>query len=710
MNITILEMAQATIEIFGGLICIMLAVIIIINGYKRDSWKHLKWMFFSMSLILFSEAAAYIFRGNTDTFSILMNRGGNFVVFFLNIIMINLFLLCMYDLFGERGKTPSTIYKKLVWICSTISFLILVMNFFTGWMYYFDQANDYHRNTGWYVYTLFNLICIIIGFAMCIRYRKAVRIGMLAALLIYALAPIISIVLQMLIYGISITNIGVFAALVLMFLVYLREWSRTRERKDKERRKFDLVVLFIIMTISMGAFLFFSLISIHRIATRNSENNSMLIAQMVKDSVENEVLKPIIVSETMANDYSLKEYMKKSSDDSPESVQNEVASYLDSIRNGFGYPMVYVVCDASKAYYTCDGICEFIDVEKHEQDAWYKRFVEEGKHYDLEVDTDVVNHWDLSVFVNTEITDENGNYLGVCGVGIEMTTLQDFIKRYEEKYDVKINLMDREGMIQIDSDIERIRRDRLDNSYLDNVGSGDFYYEKGDESSRMTKYLETLDWYLVVEDCNPEKISVIELTTTSIIIFLIAFMMMGIVFTVIMIREKKTSKELRERREISITDDMTGLFNRRAYEEDCLKIQETDLVSRMTLIMMDLNGLKSVNDTYGHMAGDELIIAAAKCVQTSMGKYGKVYRIGGDEFMAFMECNSDQLHDMIHTFEHVVNSWKGTYPCKLSISKGVVVCKEHEKLTFEEIKELADKLMYEDKNKHYESEAMCKQT
>ena len=110
------------------------------------------------------------------------------------------------------------------------------------------------------------------------------------------------------------------------------------------------------------------------------------------------------------------------------------------------------------------------------------------------------------------------------------------------------------------------------------------------------------------------------------------------------------------------------------------------------------------------MAGDELIIAAAKCVQTSMGKYGKVYRIGGDEFMAFMECNSDQLHDMIHTFEHVVNSWKGTYPCKLSISKGVVVCKEHEDLTFEELKELADKLMYEDKNKHYESEAMCKQS
>ena len=147
MNITILEMAQATIEIFGGLICIMLAVIIIMNGYKRDSWKYLKWMFFSMSLILFSEAVSYISRGNTDSFSILMNRGGNFFVFLLNIIMINLFIRCMGSLFGERGETPSAIHKKLVWICSTISFLILVTNFITGWMYYFDQANYYHRNT-----------------------------------------------------------------------------------------------------------------------------------------------------------------------------------------------------------------------------------------------------------------------------------------------------------------------------------------------------------------------------------------------------------------------------------------------------------------------------------------------------------------------------------------------------------------------------------
>lgn len=65
-----------------------------------------------------------------------------------------------------------------------------------------------------------------------------------------------------------------------------------------------------------------------------------------------------------------------------------------------------------------------------------------------------------------------------------------------------------------------------------------------------------------------------------------------------------------------------------------MKIIENNSLSEITVIMMDVNGLKTVNDSCGHMAGDELIIGAAKCIQTSMGEYGKVYRVGGDEFYA----------------------------------------------------------------------------
>lgn len=177
--------------------------------------------------------------------------------------------------------------------------------------------------------------------------------------------------------------------------------------------------------------------------------------------------------------------------------------------------------------------------------------------------------------------------------------------------------------------------------------------------------------------------------------------MMGIVFFVMSIRERKASKELAERRKISLTDDMTGLFNRRAYEEECANILKNDRISKISILMMDVNGLKTANDTYGHLAGDELIIEAAKCIQTALGELGKAYRTGGDEFIALLTCSEEKQRDVLQTLERLVGSVKCSYPCELSISKGVVVCKEHPDMTFEEMKDLADKRMYEDKEEFY---------
>ena len=701
MNITNLEMTQATIEIFAGAICLMLAVIVLMNGHERKCWRLLKWMLFSMAVIFFAEACAYIFRGNTDRIGVFMTRSMNFIVFLFNIILIVLFMQYIYELLTEKGLKPGSFYKHLVTICVLVSLMILVVNLFTGWMYYFDEGNLYHRNTGWYIYAVLNTICILSASVMSIRYRKSFRKLMLAALLVYTFAPVIAIVLQTFFYGISITNIGIFIAMVFMVLVYLREWSRAEEHIEKERKSLEIIILFVIMTISMCSSIFSCIVSINRISNDNSESNSMLIAHMISDNIENEFIRPIVVSETMANDYSLKQYMKESVKDEPKAVEGRVAAYLNSIRTGFGYHMVFAVCDKSNTYYTYNGISKYVDAENDPHDIWYKEFLKERKPYDLDVDTDEANNWALSVFVNREILDENGDFLGVCGVGVEMTQLQRLLNSYEAKYHVKIDLVDENGLIQVDSDAERIERDYIDTDILKKAGSEEFYYENLSDTSRMTKYMENLGWYLVVEDRNPDKINVMEVTATSIVIFMIGFLMMVIVFSVISIRERKASRELIERKKIAITDEMTGLFNRRAYEEDCIKILESDAVRKTVIIMMDVNGLKTANDTYGHLAGDELIIGAANCIQTALGEYGKVYRTGGDEFVALLECTKEQLDDMLQTFAHITERWKGDYKCSLSISKGVVVCAEHENLTFDEMKDLADKLMYEDKEAYY---------
>ena len=700
MNITNLEITQATIEIFGGFICLMLLVVIIMNGYRKKSWNQLKGMLLLTTLILFSEACAYIFRGNTDSFSVFMTRSSNFCVFLLNVVLGYFFVQYVYALLQEKEVVPNKIYSRIAGLCVLANSIILVFNLFTGWMYYFDDENYYHRNTLWYIYTILNLVSILMAGVMGIKYRKNIRKITLCTILFYVFVPIICIVAQIFIYGISITNIGVFSALLLMLFAYLKEWSKTKENEGKQRKVIESVILFVIMTISMSASIISCIVSIERISNKKAESDSKLVANMVSSGIENQFLRPIVVADTMSKEYNLKELMKESGEESPEAVEEEMTAYLESIRSGFGYQMVYAVSDLSKAYYSCNGICKYVDTENDAHDIWYKEFLESGKQYELEVDTDEANQWVLSVFVNARITDENGDLLGVCGVGIEMAEIQKLLKQYEENYNVKINLIDAEGLIQVDTDEKCIEQKYVDNSYLNKVDSDSFYYEKTSGTGRLTKHMESLDWYLVVEYQSRGTINAIQISLTSIIIFIIGLIMMGIVFSIFFIRERNALKELMEKKKISITDDLTGLFNRRAFEEDCGKISEND-IGKMIIVMMDVNGLKKVNDTYGHAVGDELLIGAGNCIRNSLGKYGKIYRTGGDEFVALLGCTRSQLDDVITTFEHVTANWQLTHPYELSISKGVVVCEEHPELNLYEMKKLADELMYKDKNEYY---------
>lgn len=97
----------------------------------------------------------------------------------------------------------------------------------------------------------------------------------------------------------------------------------------------------------------------------------------------------------------------------------------------------------------------------------------------------------------------------------------------------------------------------------------------------------------------------------------------------------------------SMTDELTGCYNRRAYEEDLLKCDNKEYI----YVSMDVNGLKTVNDTFGHEAWDELIKGASNCMCKIFGSYGKVYRTGGDEFAAVLcDCgeNPETIREAFH--------------------------------------------------------------
>lgn len=149
------------------------------------------------------------------------------------------------------------------------------------------------------------------------------------------------------------------------------------------------------------------------------------------------------------------------------------------------------------------------------------------------------------------------------------------------------------------------------------------------------------------------------------------------------------------------TDQMTGVFNRRSYES-ALKTQD-DVLSALTVGVFDVNGLKQVNDSRGHEAGDELIRGAASCIREAFNDHSRIYRIGGDEFVVIVTETDDStsLESMEMHFRVAVNNWRGKLVERLSISYGMVSCREMGECTLNQMVSEADRRMYAAKASYY---------
>lgn len=172
-----------------------------------------------------------------------------------------------------------------------------------------------------------------------------------------------------------------------------------------------------------------------------------------------------------------------------------------------------------------------------------------------------------------------------------------------------------------------------------------------------------------------------------------------VIYTTRVIEEEKKNEEILVQK--TILDELTGLYNRRAYEEDILKYSESPVGKDFVYASIDVNGLKMVNDKIGHAAGDELIKGAADCMVKVFGSYGKVYRTGGDEFVSIFFAGEEQLESIKNEIESITEKWSGELVSSLSLSVGYVPKREFEEETILDIAKIADKRMYQAKSAYY---------
>ena len=175
-----------------------------------------------------------------------------------------------------------------------------------------------------------------------------------------------------------------------------------------------------------------------------------------------------------------------------------------------------------------------------------------------------------------------------------------------------------------------------------------------------------------------------------------------IVFTTRNVDEERKREERLVR--IAMTDELTGLFNRRCYEEDLVEHRDKGMEDDLVILCADVNGLKKVNDTLGHAAGDELIKGAALCLLLGVGQKGKVYRTGGDEFIAIMF--TDDPEAICRDIKEQADSWQGDRSDNLSVSIGFASRADNMDLNIHELEKKADDAMYQSKAHYYEQKGI----
>lgn len=159
----------------------------------------------------------------------------------------------------------------------------------------------------------------------------------------------------------------------------------------------------------------------------------------------------------------------------------------------------------------------------------------------------------------------------------------------------------------------------------------------------------------------------------------------------------KKAKEAERFETLAYADELTGTYNRTAYNE---YVRKVDLESRLyTVFMFDLNNLKKCNDTLGHHYGDEYIKSCGQYIREAFELLGACYRIGGDEFCVIAE-NADDLQietayaalrekiELYNREHHVLN---------ISVACGHAKFDKGLDKDLEDTRKRADLLMYENK-------------
>jgi diguanylate cyclase (GGDEF)-like protein len=348
--------------------------------------------------------------------------------------------------------------------------------------------------------------------------------------------------------------------------------------------------------------------------------------------IQQRMIEPLIVSSLMAHDTFVKDWLLNG-----EKNLKLIQKYLLEIQNRYSVFTTFLVSDATKNYYHSRGIIDVIN-PKNKDDNWYFTFKNSTKNYEVNLDHNQNLTDTLIMFINYKVRDYAQKYIAVTGVGIELLDIQKMLNFFKQKYNYDVYFVDDNGELTLFSkklnkrgNIKEIKglSENADKILSEKSYLIEYTDRNNDEYFLTTKYIKKLHLHLLVEINKKEYMQNInkKFYINLFISLLITILIVLIIVYAINIYQKQLEKLAGE-------DTLTGLANRRKFNENFAAILKEyhKKIKKVSLLLIDIDDFKLVNDTYGHIIGDNILKEVAIFLKENLRKEDKIARWGGEEF------------------------------------------------------------------------------
>lgn len=468
-----------------------------------------------------------------------------------------------------------------------------------------------------------------------------------------------------------------------------------------QRKKRVLFVIGLILVVGMlGTSLTSFFVSRASIRTQLTDNTLPLVGDTIYSEIQRDLLRPVFISSLMSSNTFVHDWVENG-----ESDVGTMSRYLDKIQSDYGTSTVFFVSDKTKNYYHPTGLLHRLSVTD-EKDAWYFRVRDMRTPFEVNVDLDAANLNELAVFVNYRVLGQEGEFLGAIGVGLSISSVTQLIASYNQTFNRVVYFVNKRGEIQLDDSphggltalhqvkglaeiVPGILASREQQALQYNSGAGEVFLN--------SRFIEELDWYLMVEQREQQVLAPI----TKTLLFNLAISL-AIATVILALAHRVLFSYQKDLEDSAHLDKLTGAYNRHAFEAltiDAVEHSEKTS-SAVSMMFIDIDHFKKINDLHGHLAGDQAIQHVVAVIKNNLRASDSVCRWGGEEFCVLLRhCTQEEGFEIAQAVRQAIAHGPFFFEkteIAMTASIGVAQKKSSEKLSvcFQRM----DDALYEAKN------------